>query len=165
MSSEDQLTDFLTVFATFGAVIYSVYALKALIETQPSDVSEICEKSNLWYYLATVLVATLINTHKELLDKIIKTTINIGLIFFGFHEFYGVSCAKELKHTLIYKLAFVYWIIFFILLVIIVLSFCLSCNISCCKLVYKSRREITRRSNDSLIRRSSDSLIRRSVDS
>ena len=105
------------IFYPFIVVIL-MFTFKALIETKWSDVSEVCQESNLWYYLTTIFIMcildikNIVSNSKNRLNNInTEFTISLGLFIWGLYEFVGIKCVNNLESTLLYKLSLSFWIL------------------------------------------------------
>ncbi len=125
-------------------IVYLVFMFKAILETQWDDVSDVCEKSNLWYYLTTVFIIQIFNKNDDLSEnenkKENKKSANngflflcsIGLFIWGAYELFGISCVSELKSTLLYKLSLASWILSCVVLGILTIFLSGMCCAFCC---------------------------------
>jgi hypothetical protein len=121
----------ITVVFTISSIVFFVFAIKAIIETQWNDVTDLCEDSNLWYYLTSILVFNILNRNlnddKEKNKEVFIIVISlIGLFIWGAYELFGVKCINNLNTTLLYKLSLAYWIFVVVILGILILTiFCI----------------------------------------
>lgn len=126
-------------------IVYLVFMFKALLETQWDDVTDVCQKSNLWYYLTTVFILNIFNkndnndnkdTDKErknsFFDGIFLFFCSIGLFIWGAYELFGIGCVSELKSTLLYKLSLASWILSCVVLGICIIAMFGLCCTFCC---------------------------------
>ena len=126
-----------------GIIIWSVFSIIALANESNYKIRQICEKSNLWSILITILLMTIIlTTHLITYDvligkynyniinkKIIFVLVNIIfiLLIWSCIELYNQCSKKYLINLILYKcLSIWFYLIFscFILLIISIIIFC-----------------------------------------
>ena len=143
MCNETFLSNILTYLITPFSVCFYVFILKAIIQTQWDDVSDVCEKSNLWYYLTTIFIISVMNPN-DLIEKdknlyvCFLILIFLGLFIWGAYELFGIGCVDNLESTLLYKLSLTYWIFSCVCIGFLILSACFGFCTGVLKLVFKT---------------------------
>ena len=137
----------ISIGVIIGLLIWNIFVIKSLIETTIDDITNICNKSGLWYYNAIIMINNLllfIYTISSFKTKITKENIVCilsyiyitSIIFstWGSLEIFGHSCPSKLTNTLLYKLGYVIlifqYILFIILPIVIIVYLCKKIPIS-----------------------------------
>lgn len=114
-------------------IAFIVFSIIGLINK-----SDACDESDLWLYsiVSLLLLLKIRNTMKVFTKNtnnimiVIELLTLIGMVGWGFREFFYVDCTDKINDTLLYKTCFLYWVVNFILLVILLLVIPGSCVVA-----------------------------------
>lgn len=96
---------FVALYITFVAL-----GIKALVETGPEESYAMCRNTNLWWYL----LFAILTTNRWFTESAPQTSICLEFVFsavsvgWGLQELFGVDCAGNLRHTLLYQMSFIH---------------------------------------------------------
>lgn len=116
-------------------IIYYVYLIISLVNTTIKKQSELCNASNLWLYGFVLLFGSFLimlnvkNNNDKTLSMTLQFLYILCMSIWGSYEFFFVSCANKLNHTILYKTIFPIYIVIITICIIIIIHIGIkSCN-------------------------------------
>lgn len=124
--------DFYVLITILCLIMMTGLDIIALYDVNYYETKNTCQNSNLWLYvllymiLHDVILLVLLKLNNIKVSVIIMFILSLASILFGEYELDRITCVDDLRHTLLYQMAFVQMVcsyVMFVFDILIIISY------------------------------------------